>query len=83
MDEQRCFKCGEDKPVMYEAVFTPSEGGGTPRHLVVCEDCGRSLDAEAFARLAMAELPSAGGAVELVNHPSDQVARDGKLPENQ
>ena len=34
-------------------------------------------------QLAMANLPGEGGTVDLVNHPADQMDRDGKLPENQ
>lgn len=81
MAGQSCFMCDEDKPLRYEAIYTPSDGGDELR-LVVCEDCGQVVDAERFAQLAMANLPK-DGRVDLVNHPDDQVDRDGKLPENQ
>jgi hypothetical protein len=73
--------CSKDKPLRYEAVYTPSDSGQEQR-LVICEDCGRAMDAETFAQLAMANLPK-DGRVDLVNHPDDQVERDGKMPENQ
>jgi hypothetical protein len=82
MGGQWCFNCGEDRPVRYEAVYTPS-AEGVALHLVICEACARDMDAEAFTRLALDNLPSVGGTVEVVNHPADQVARDGALPENQ
>ena len=81
MGAQRCFNCGEDRPIKYEAVSTPTDGG-EGRHLVICEDCGRDMNAEAFTQLALANLPEEGR-VEVVNHPVDQRARDGALPENQ
>ena len=82
MSAQWCFNCGQDKPLKHQAVYTPADGG-QPLHLVICEECGRDMGAEAFTQLALANLPGEGGTVEVVNHPTDQVARGGKMPENQ
>jgi len=60
------------------------ELGGEEGHaLVVCETCGQAMEPEVFAKLALEVLPSTGGRVTFVNHPADQVLRDGQMPENQ
>ena len=82
MSGTRCYGCGQDRPVKYEAVYTPTNGE-QGRSLVVCETCGQALEPETFNKLALEVLPSTGGTVTFVNHPADQVLRDGQLPENQ
>ena len=82
MGETRCYGCGQERMVEYEAVYTPTDGGAA-RSLVVCEACGQAMEPEVFARLALEVLPGTGGTVTFVNHPQDQVLRDGQLPENQ
>jgi len=81
---QWCYECGKDNPARYEAVYTPNDGG-MPLHLVICESCGREMDAEAFTTLAMATFPSEAGTVEVVNDPAMRAGKQEpeELPEQE
>jgi hypothetical protein len=81
---QWCYECGKNNPARYEAIYTPRDGG-MPLHLVICESCGREMDAEAFTKLAMATFPSDAGTVEVVNDPALQgkVGVPEELPERE
>lgn len=81
---EQCSQCGQANPVKYEAFFQSTEGEVTQR-LVVCEQCGAQMEADAFASLAMRELAGENGRVEIVNLPEDQERqlKDEEMPENQ
>jgi hypothetical protein len=81
---QWCYECGKDNPARYEAVYTPRDGG-MPLHLIICEACGKEMDAEAFTTLAMATFPSDAGTVEVTNDPAMHAERGTptELPEQE
>lgn len=70
MGDQWCYECGEDKPIKYQAVFTPKDGG-MPLYLIICVDCGREMASDAFSKLALKLFPSERGAVDLTFYPAN------------
>ncbi len=68
----------------YEAAFEP-DGDGEAERVVVDERQGATLEADAFARGALHDLPDGDGRIVIANLPEEQAARlpDEEMPENQ